>query len=171
MKRTKLLKYNTTILWEIIIPSVIFIMTVLLILFPLQLWPLLIPLSIIILCEWYLIKTGFFRPIYYTEDELQYRHFSYKWQDIKITAYPALHKSYQYGYYLVFGEQYLYKDELKSQIRKGFYVYLREKSIGEILKNYKRKILILDVLGKNEDELKTNQYIKSIINMHNKHFQ
>lgn len=172
MKPKKLFCYRTVIIWAIIIVVALIGMLIPIILFPQKAWFLIIGIFLLLLAAWALIATGFFFPIMITEENVKYRGHEYEWTQIKITAYPALRKSFRYGYYLVFGENYLSGKALKTQIRRGFWVYLEERSLLEILKYYNEKIQVINAQETNEKELiKSTSKLKQMINDHNKQFQ
>jgi hypothetical protein len=71
------------------------------------------------------------------------------------------------GYILLFDKKYLSMKEIKKAMKKTFYIYLNENIINDILKFYKKEILILDHSG-NKDIIQSTKKINFIINEHNK---
>lgn len=167
MKESKFYKYNTTISWGIIMGVFLLGMLVPIILYPKEMWFLIFGMFLLLLSFWYLVGTGFFTPIYLFEEGIRYKGKTISWTEVKITAYPSLRKSYQYGYYLVFSDKFLYGKELKAEIKNGSWIFLQEKRLIEILKFYNSKIVVLGSKGENEERLRSTKQINSIINEHN----
>lgn len=167
MKKSKFNKYTTTISWGIVMGIVFLGMLITIILYPKEMWFLIIGMFLFLLSFWYLVGTGFFTPIYFLDEGIRYKGKIISWTEVKITAYPSLRKSYQYGYYLVFSEKFLYGKELKAEIRNGYWVYLQEKTLIEILKFYHSKIVVLGSKGENDDKIRSTKKINSIINEQN----
>lgn len=68
----------------------------------------------------------------------------------------------------MFGKEYFQGKKIKKEIRSGFYVYLKEKPLIEILKYYDKKLLVLDENNILEGKLRSTGKINNIINEHNK---
>lgn len=132
----------STILWVIvgIICAVSLVMALILDLK--KAWILFLPLFSILFCICYVIRIEFFTPIYLLGDQLEYRGKKYFWDDIRITIYTSTGSGH--WSYLIFGEKYLNREELKSELKKKFYVYLNQKNLDTILKYYNRVILLDD---------------------------
>lgn len=116
--------------------------------------------------SYYAVKTGYFQPIYISADGVKYKDRLYEWKNLYITLYPSLHRSLQYGYYIMFDDKYLDVCEIKSKIKKGFYIYLRTMPLKNIIENYNKKILILDTSG-DEGEINSTKQINLAIKTHN----
>lgn len=167
MKYKKIYSY-TTIIFISILSSLLFIgMLILVILFPKEVWFLIIPMFILLLSGWYALGTGLIYPIYLSEKGIKYKGRKYTWSDIKITAYSVPNRGFIESYLLFFGEKYFNINEIKVEKKRGFYVYLMKKPLLEILKYYKDKVLILDMLGV-ENQINSTKKINNIINEHNK---
>lgn len=167
MKTKKLYSYTTVFAWGIFIAALLITMLIFVIIFPKQTWFLCIGIFLLILALWYLICTGFFSPIELTETKIKYRGEIYDWKNIRITVYPVLQRSYQFGYYLVFGIDYLSGKELKKQIHRGFWIYLKKKPLNEILKYYKYEIKILNEIENYDNVMRSTKKINTIIKEHN----
>ena len=65
----------------------------------------------------------------------------------------------------MFYDKYVNIKEIKSEIKNGFYIYLRPKPLNNIIEKYSKKIFVLDTSGK-EGEIHSTK-IKS----HNNKYQ
>lgn len=166
MNNKKIYSY-TTVVFSIIFFSVIFAgMLITIVLFPQQAWFLIIPMFVLLLSGWYAISVGILYPIYLSERGIKYRGKEYNWNIIKITAFSVPNRGYIESYLLFFGEKYFDVKEIKNEKRKGFYVYLKEKPLLEILKYYKNEIKILGI----ENQINSTRKINTIITEHNKKY-
>lgn len=168
MNYKKIYSYTTVVVGSIFFSMIFFGMLISVIFFPKEVWFLIIPMFILLLSGWYAVGIGIIYPIYLSEKGVKYRGKKYIWADIRITAYPIIRRSPQYGYLLLFGKEYFQGEKIKKEIRSGFYVYLKEKPIIEILKYYDKKLLVLDENNILEGRLRSTRKINNIINEHNK---
>ena len=169
MKNKYKLYIYHTFWWLVSLYAVFIIISIFLIaIYPKEAWLLLIfpilPCAYIFF-DYY--KKGFFYPINITDKSVQYKTEIYNWSQIRITAYPWLTRSYQYGYYLIFGTKYFIGDDIKKELKRGFHVYLNIKYLRVILKFYEDKIVVLDVDKKNYDKIKSTKKINKLINNKN----
>ena len=168
MKYKKIYSYTTVVIGFFFFCIFLLGMLIPVVLYPIKLWFLIIPMFVLLLSGWYAVRIGIIYPIYLSEKGVKYRGKKYNWADIKITAYPVIRRSPQYGYLLLFGKEYFQGNKIKKETRSGFYVYLKEKPIIEILKYYDKKIQVLDENNLLEGKLRSTKKINSIINEHNK---
>lgn len=119
----------------------------------------------------YLIIIGMFTPIKISDNEIEYKKIRIEWKDIKITAYPKLHSSFQYGYYLIFDTQYLYSlKDIRKKLFKGCRVYMKKRSLLTILNYCQTKILILNPKADKEVLPKSNSVCNQLLTEFNKKF-
>lgn len=166
MSYKKMYSYSTVVFGIILFILIIIGMLIPVILFPKEVWFLIIPIFIFLLLGWYSIGVGLIYPIYISNSGIKYRGIKYEWDNIKITAYSIPNRGYIGSYLLFFGENYFNLKDIKAERKRGFYLYLKEKPLIEILKYYKYKILILDFSGI-EDRINSTRKINNIINEHN----
>lgn len=163
MKYKKIYSYTTIVVGSILFSMIFFVMLISVIFFPKEVWFLIIPMFILLLSGWYAVGIGIIYPIYLSEKGVKYRGKKYIWADIKITAYSVPNRGFIESYLLFFGEKYFNINEIKVEKKRGFYVYLMKKPLLEILKYYKDKVLILDMLGV-ENQINSTKKINNIIN-------
>lgn len=166
----KVIRYYSysSIIYIFIFLVILFIVFLIpLILVPNKSWGLIIPMFIILMYIYYAIQVGMLIPIYLSNEGVNYRYNKYTWDEIRITAYQIMGRSTVKGYILLFDKKYLSMKEIKKAMKKTFYIYLNENIINDILKFYKKEILILDHSG-NKDIIQSTKKINFIINEHNK---
>lgn len=99
----------------------------------------------------YSVIVGIFTPIRISDSGIKYRKMNLNWDEVKVTAYPQLNKSFRYGYYLILDNCYI--DDLKNIRKKlftGCRVYMDKKVLSVLLPYCKNKILILNPFATKE---------------------
>lgn len=106
-------------------------------------------LIVILIVFWY---DGAFTPMYITDDGIKCKNKTLRWDEIKITAYPYVHKaaSPYFGYRLLIDKHYLNGAKfIKKKSRHGFCIYLNSNTakhvVPLILDKISTKVRFLDV--------------------------
>ena len=145
---------GTVLLWEMLLFRISFMV-----------------IAIILLAYFtFCICVGYFTPVHITEQGIKYRGMQLTWDEIKITAYPQLNKSFQYGYYLIFDNHYIrdLKEIRKKLFLTGCRVYMYEKALSMILLHCKYNVLILNPSASEETLPKSNRKCNKMLVEFNK---
>ena len=117
----------------------------------------------------YAIIIGFFTPLRISDEGIKYRKIHLSWDEIRVTAYPQLNKSFQYGYYLILDNHYLRDlQSIRKKLYMGCRVYMDKKSLPIILSHCKTKILILNPSATSESMPKSNSKCNAMLIEFNK---
>lgn len=114
-------------------------------------------------------------PLKYNDNVIRYRKSEYRWQNVKVTlvyTHRLFHSSH-FVYYLVFGDSFVFGDEVRGSVNKGFWVELTLKNLDTITKYYHDRIAVVgkDGASISVDKLLIDKRFKLKINEHNaKHF-
>lgn len=145
---------GTVILWDMLPFRIFFIIT-----------------SVVFLLYFiYCIGVGYFTPIHISNEGIKYRKLQLSWDEIKITAYPQLNKSFQYGYYLIIDDHYIknLNDIRRKIFINGCRVYMDKKTLPIILSHCKYKILILNPSATRESLPNSNRKCNEMLIEFNK---
>ena len=133
----------------------------------LEVWWMWLPVVELSALVYFLFGRNVIYPVSIYPDRVCYRGKQYRWEEIKITAYPTSNRSSRHTYILLFGTHYFYNHNMREVQRKGFYVYANATVVTEILRYYHRKIWIMDWWG-NQAPINATAKVNRLIREHNK---
>lgn len=120
----------------------------------------------------YFLLVGGFTPIHIYDYGIRYRKICLDWDEIRITAYPQLNKSFRYGYYLIFDKNYIYDLRIiRKKLFMGCRVYMDKKALEIILSYCKYRVAILNPAATKECLPNSNSQCNAMLNAFNKKFE